>query len=351
MRFARVLKITTALSALALPVASHALDDVSVARRDTVVAVTWASSTPVDVFLSYKPDATVKTAKRVSRADTDGQFEMADTGKLRPYFLLRDTSTGTTVRVAERLIPLAQGSNFRDIGGYEAADGKHIRWGMIYRSGATPMLTSADVARVKNLGIRNMFDLRSKEERAMAPTRLTGIRYASVDYSMMKMMGENRAMTNGVALYHNFPAFFAPQLKILFQDLIQKKGPLVYNCSAGQDRTGYATAIILSALGVSRETITADYHLSTTYRQPQFEVPKIDAAMAKTSPVAAMFAAYQKNGTYSKPQPLKDETGQSFLSGAFAEIDSRWGSVDAYLEQEVGITKADIARLRALYLE
>jgi len=158
-------------------------------------------------------------------------------------------------------------------------------------------------------------------------------------------------MSNGIELYRNFPVFLAPQLKIVFDDLIRKQVPMVYHCSAGQDRTGFTSAMILSALGVPRATITADYHLSTAYRQPENELPPISEELAKANPVAGMFASYQKSGAYSQAQPLKEADGRAFLDGAFAEIDARWGSVDAYLEQQVGLTKGDLAMLRATYLE
>ena len=80
-------------------------------------------------------------------------------------------------------------------------------------------------------------------------------------------------------------------------------------------------------------------------------MPPIDEAMAKSNPAAGLFAAYQKSGSYAKAQPLKEASGRAFLNGAFAEIEARWGSVDAYLKKEVGVTKADRALLRASYLE
>lgn len=315
------------------------------------VTVKWTDTSPIDVYVSDRPDATTRTARLVSRADADGQLDVADTKETRHYFLLRDPRSGAEQRTAERLIPLDRGSNFRDIGGYEAFGGKHIRWGLIYRSGATPVLTDDDIVRIKRLGLKDMVDLRSSEERVIAPTRLTGIRYTAIDYSMTSMMGARKSMVNGVDLYREFPSFFVPHLKIVFEDLIEERGPLLYHCSAGQDRTGFVTAMILSALGVPRDVITADYHLSTTYRQPQNELPVIDEAAARTNPVAAMFAAYQKSGSYSKAQPLQDANGKAFLDGAFDEIDARWGSVDAYLEKEVGVSRSDLALLRATYLE
>ncbi len=168
---------------------------------------------------------------------------------------------------------------------------------------------------------------------------------------MTTMMGDRRAMANDVYLCRNFPTFLAPQLCIASADLIQRESPLVYNSSAGQDRTAFTTAMVPSALAVSRETITSDYNLSTTYRRPGCELPKIDHATAKANPVATLFAAYQKDGASSRPRSLKAATANAHLDGAFSEIDARWGSVDAFLEKEVGATKGDLALLRLTCLE
>jgi protein-tyrosine phosphatase len=349
MAIGRYILFVAALAVQAAPV--WALDDAKVARDGSALTVSWRAKKPVDVYVADRADAAPAAAQLVSRADGDGTFTMPDAGTTRRYFVLREAGQKGVVRTAERLVPLEKGSNFRDIGGYAAAGGKHVRWGLIYRSGATPLLTDTDMAKVRELGLTDMIDLRSSEERVIAPTRITGIRYSAVNYSMLTMMGDRRALTNGSALYHNFPAFLAPQLRIVFDDLLRKRGPIAYNCSAGQDRTGFATAMVLSALGVPRATIIADYHLSTAYRRPENELPPIDDAMAKTSPVAGMFAGLQKSPTAKVAQPLKEADGTPYLAGAFAEIDQRWGSVEAYLDKEVGVTKGDLALLRATYLE
>ncbi|MDB5715849.1 MAG: protein-tyrosine phosphatase [Sphingomonadales bacterium] len=318
------------------------------------LAVTWSSSDPVDVFVTDRPDAKASDATIVSHDDRDGSYLSSSAGTQRRYFLLRDSRTGETLRVAERVLPLEQGSNFRDIGGYAAAGGKHVRWGRIYRSGATPLLTDADVAQVRALGLADLVDLRSSEERALAPTRLDGIRYSAVGYSMTSMMpkGANPGqLKNGGAVYRIFPKFLAPQLKVLFDDLLANAGPVAYNCSAGQDRTGFVTAMILSSLSVPRDTIIQDYHLSTLYRRPAYEAPKIDPAAFPGNPAAAMFARYQRDPAAVAPQSLKEADGKSFLASAFDEIETHWGSVDSYLEREVGLDKVKIRRLKALYLE
>lgn len=315
------------------------------------VAVRWTATKAVDVFLARSADAGIEDATLISKDDKDGVAEIAVTGPARPYFLLRDKDG--VVRVAERLLPLETGSNFRDIGGYATADGRHVRWGMIYRSGATALLNKDDLGEVQALGLANMVDLRSDEERVLAPSRVDGVPYSAVGYSMTAItanIGNSGQLKNGGTIYRNFPTMLAPQLRVLFSRLLAKEGPLAYNCSAGQDRTGFATAMILSALGVPRETILADYHLSTAYRQPANEMPKIDTVAHAGNPVAMFFAKYQQEPNV-KPQPLKDENGKAFLSDAFEEVEARWGSVEAYLEKEVGVDKVEIAALRAAYLQ
>jgi protein-tyrosine phosphatase len=249
----------------------------------------------------------------------------------------------------ERLVALEQGSNFRDIGGYATKDGRHVRWGVIYRSGATPLLTANDIARIKALGLSNLVDLRSDEERSLAPTKLDGIPYTAVGYSMQQMMSGGGFNIEG--LYRKFPTFLAPQLKIIFRDLETPQSRIAYNCSAGQDRTGFVTAIILAALGVPRETIYSDYLLSTQYRHPEYELPTIDPQAAASNPIAAYFAKYQKDPHYLTPAPLYGADKKPYLAASFDEIDKRWGSVDNYLRDEVGLTAEDLAKLRRNDLE
>ena len=351
--------LSIAGSALALAIAAGMatpaaalVSDAVVERAGADLVLRWTARAPVDVLEAQRPDADAGQAQLVSRGDRDGKATVPADPARRSYFLLRDTGDGSVTRVAERLVPLEQGSNFRDIGGYPGADGKHVRWGMIYRSGATAMLTPQDVAMVGQLGLKQMIDLRSSEERVLAPTKIDGVPYTAVGYSMKTILASMKSPggvpQNGGTLYRNLPTMLAPQMKLLFAALLSKQGPVEYNCSAGQDRTGFATAMILSALGTPRDVILQDYHLSTRYRQTEFEMPPIDPAAHPNDPVAAMFA---RSSAPHSATPLKDPDGKAFLASAFEEIDAKWGSPEGYLQQVVGLTPIDIASLRATYLE
>lgn len=341
------LALAWAAPALAGPIT---MADATQAAPDRL-AIVWSDPDPVDLYVSDKPDAVIAAAHQVAAGNRDGHYDLKVLPGAHVYVLIRDRSGGGMVRVADRLVPLQQGSNFRDIGGYAAAGGKHVRWGLIYRSGATPMLTDADVAAVKSLGIKDLIDLRSSEERASAPTRINGIRYAAVGYPMAQLIPDMKgaASSQGMSgIYRKFPTLLAPQLRIVFDRLLAKEGPIAYNCSAGQDRTGFTTALILTVLGVPRDTIYADYHLSTAYRHPEFERPSTVSPAEAGNPVAAAAA---QQAAARKPQPLYDTDHKPFLAIAFDEVEKQWGSVDAYLEKEVGVTAADRTKLRALYLE
>ncbi|WP_298199584.1 tyrosine-protein phosphatase, partial [Novosphingobium sp.] len=193
--------------------------------------ITWRSDQPVDVLVSDRADAPATAAAVVSPGDTDGRAEVTSPGGSRRYVILRNTVTGEITRVAERLIPLEAGSNFRDIGGYPAADGKRVKWGLIYRSGATPMLTPADQGRLAALGLANLVDLRSDEERQLAPSRIDGVPTTSVGYTMGRMMCSCEAVAMD-KVYARLPETLAPHLRQIIARLLRREGPLAYNCSA-----------------------------------------------------------------------------------------------------------------------
>lgn len=344
---------------------SQAPTDVDVQRiAPDQVRITWKSPSGVDIFLADGEADDTGTGKPVVSNDVDGTFEMAVSPNVRPIFELRDHG-GRSVRAAERLVPLQQGSNFRDLGGYAGQGGKSVRWGLIYRSGATPLLTSGDLEMVRGLGLVDLVDLRSSEERQLAQTRIEGVAYHAIGYSAAEAIATvkrtreepGRPIEQVGALhsemqmvYGLMPEMMAPHMRMLFRRLLASEGPLVFNCSAGQDRTGFAAALILSALGVPRETIMADYDMSTALRQRQYEMPVFDPADFPDKPAFAMFKV-SADVAKTKPLPLKAADGTPFLAYAFAAIEERYGSVESYLDKVVGVGPEDLAALRASYLE
>lgn len=357
---AGILLLGTATGASANPT------DVQVRRiAPDSLRLTWKSPAGVDIFFGSGSEVEAGEGKPIASNDLDGVFDIAVPRGTRPFFELRDHPDGRVVRAAERLVPLQQGSNFRDLGGYEAQGGKSVRWGLIYRSGATPLLTPGDLEVIRGLRLVDLVDLRSSEERQLAQTRIEGVAYHAIGYSAAEAVAAvkrtrdepGRPIEQVGALhsemqtvYGLMPEMMAPHMRMLFRRLLANEGPLVFNCSAGQDRTGFAAALILSALGVPRETIMADYDMSTALRQRQYEMPVFDPAAFPDKPAFAMFKVSADVAT-TKPLPLKAADGTPFLAYAFAAIEERYGSVESYLDKVVGVRPQQLAALRATYLE
>ena len=349
------MRYTTPLALLLSSAACPALavDNVTVSRIDAdTVKVSWQDSDPVDIIVTDKPVA-AGFAIPLVKANRKGTAIVAMPASKRQFLVLRDGGDGSLTLAAERELPLAKGSNFRDLGGYPGAGGKTVRWGQIFRSGALPLLTTEDYTLLGGLNIGTIVDLRSLEEREVAATQLddrTGALFVSNDYSLKPLMAK-MSVTKGEYVYSGMEKLLAPQYRSLFKRLLADDGAVMYHCSAGQDRTGIASALILSVLGVDRETILADYHLSTQVRRPQNELPPLDPADYPGNPIVQYYAAAAKKPGGMKAESLYSASGTSHLIQFFEVLDRDYGGVEGYLNSQLGITQVDIARLRSLYLE
>jgi len=245
-----------------------------------------------------------------------------------------------------RLLPLQGGQNFRDLGGYRTRDGRTVRWGLLFRSGSMHMLTPADYSYLGRLGIRTVCDFRDSRERATRPAawpadrapRVLSDDYA-LDLSSLKLDAAatpptaeqaRRAMT---ALYPAMLDRFNGQYRRMFAELLAGHAPLAFNCSAGKDRTGVGAALLLTALGVPRETAIEDYLLSNLYYDPARSGAQLTGAQAMPGEVMRAYSAADRR----------------YIEAAFAVIDAHPGGADGYLRDRLGLSAADLAELRRLY--
>ncbi len=252
----------------------------------------------------------------------------------------------------QRLLPLEGGNNFRDLGGYRAVDGRTVKWGVLFRSGAMNGLTDADFAYLRKLGIATVCDFRDNRERSQAPVHwpVEGMPHVfAKDYSMNigamiqtltapGLTGEKTAAMMA-DLYRGLPYDFADQYRTMFAQLLAHRVPLAFNCSAGKDRTGVAAALVLTALGVPRETVFEDFLLSNQYYDP--------TKGAQGNSAEAKF-------WLSLPDDVRKAlmgVDRRYLEAAFDAIDKRSGGIDGYFKDELGLTPADFVTLRNLYLE
>ncbi len=285
---------------------------------------------------------------------------------MRHYFgltaaLLAVTLPPATIAVAQqrqtatqhqRVLPLEGGQNFRDLGGYRTADGRQVKWGLLYRSGAMNGLTERDFRQLEARGIRTVCDFRSTRERDSAPVRWPAGAKPAVfadDYSMDRdfagLMRPNltgpQATEAMTAAYAQMPLRFAGQYRRMFAEIVAGRVPLAFNCSAGKDRTGIAAALVLTTLGVPRATVVEDYLLSNRYYDPR--------KGASGTAADDQTAAFMKR---LPPDALKALMGvdRRYLDAAFATMRAQPGGFDGYLRDQLGLNAAAIRTLRARYL-
>lgn len=180
-----------------------------------------------------------------------------------------------------RIIPFAGASNFRDLGGYHASDGRVTRWGRLYRSDALQDLTENDVVLLRSLGIVTVVDLRSAAEvERTGRGLLAGESIRFVNPSVLRNDVEEKRLASELdedylsQRYLQYLEEGGPAFVRAFEEMaIIENYPMVFNCFFGKDRTGVLAALVLSCLGVDDQTIVDDYALTTT--RMQFIIEKL----------------------------------------------------------------------------
>lgn len=251
-------------------------------------------------------------------------------------------------------------NNFRELGGYRAADERQVKYGLLYRGGNLDLLKSeADHARLVSLGLREILDLRSAGESAAHPDpavpgahyqRVCGMRNADgteMDFSgkgIERLRQEKEAFERSVgrpvhdfewfsALYREMP-FRNPAYHALFALLEGRRVPVLFHCSCGKDRTGIGAMLILLALGVSRADALADYMLTNVYRREIIERFLADKPAAERDLLLPVEGVSEPMG-----------------AGAIDEILQRYPSYEAYFADEFGLDAARLKAQRDFYLE
>lgn len=261
-------------------------------------------------------------------------------------------STYTNFLVTERRVPIPTTRNFRDIGGYPAANGAMTGWARVFRSDALAWVPPEGWRQLVELGVRTVYDLRSLAERDRHPSQRAAAAEAGIAIVELPVSGEAAEAPDLAALLRQSDdrAYWVDYVDRVYLAMIDTQGsvfaevlarlsepgalPAVIHCTGGKDRTGLVVALLLRLLGVERETVLDDYELTA------------EAARRRTAKLAPHLEQAGVNLAAVEPLLLTD---RAVLANALDAIDRRFGSVEGYLARS-GLPAGIPGRLRHLLL-
>jgi protein-tyrosine phosphatase len=263
-------------------------------------------------------------------------------------------------RASSRQVPLDGAVNVRDIGGYRSAYGLEVRPGRLFRGAALSRLTSADVESLDRLGLRTIIDFRTAgevllggDDRVPYAVEFAHLPVSGGDLGVIyeliaggdherqrRELGDGRAASFMAEMNRGFVAdgrqreAFGAALRLI---CAPGRLPLLYHCTNGKDRSGWMTAIVLTALGVPRELVLRDYLLSNDYHRAGYDKLRLDLV---------------KTGIVADPGLLRPilEQSATYLGAAFEEADRRYGSFGRFLAYGLEVSEVMLDELRRTLL-
>ena len=245
-----------------------------------------------------------------------------------------------------RHVPLQGAINFRDLGGYTTGDGRHVKWKVIYRSADISKLTPADLDTLQARHIWYDVDLRGVAESAKAPDKINpGTNYIlcpagsdSLNSQMQRNMFQTRNGDSMMLTWYTNTAYLTARYQPFFTKVLAlpDTDALVFHCTAGKDRTGIGAALLLYALGVPYTTIEADYTATNYY-----------SSQDNGRSLQLMVSQYHLNEEVARSM---NAAKAEYLKATFDAIRSQYGSIDHYLEAELGLTPDKREQLKNKFL-
>lgn len=311
-----------------------------------------ADTQNVQIFAADTPEVPTTTKPLAHTGNTSITLRAGKPGQ-RMYFVLK-ANTGEAREVSIRHLDLQGTPNFRDIGGYETSDGRFVRWGLFYRSGVLSGLTPADLQYLAQLDIHVVCDFRTTDENRVAPEKWidspevkrvsipiggdpkhkgtnVSLKELLADHPSAEQLRERMRATYGAFVFSSGDQFAA-----LFQEIKDGHLPLLYHCTAGKDRTGVFTALLLRTLGVPEETVLQDYALTNQYLHDPAQVKKMTVASGNSV----------LNNLTPEQQSVLIAADPAYLESTLRQIDSRYGSFANYRRQVLKLSDEDVALLQ-----
>ncbi|MDO5858304.1 tyrosine-protein phosphatase [Myroides odoratimimus] len=319
-------------------------------RTLTEQVVVSGTKDKVQISFAEKGNYTIYSGKSKQTIDwgkpihlKSQQLYEVDKDSRRPYYAVVN-SVQDTIYVAERKIPFDKVHNFRDIGGIKTKDGRVVNWGRFYRADALATIQDSEFDLFNDLGITKVFDLRGAHEVEKAPNNQPKqVKYIhipvfnEVNAEYFKEI-EKKFISGDFTLEdadqmlldanRDFASLYTAKFKDLVHQILEEDTPIVYHCSAGKDRTGFTSALLLSILNVDRATILDEYEMTNFYTQHTIEdnIEKMSKLMPGVKKI--------NKEAFRAMMGVKKE----FLQMAFDTIDQRYGGMDNYIKNQLGIS-------------
>ena len=237
-------------------------------------------------------------------------------------------------------VNLAGASNFRDLRS-PLIPHPDLRPRTLYRSDHLGLLNEDDARQIRELGIRRVLDFRGVDERSSAACTVPGVAVHSlaIEPTIVQVLRDlveaghdltgDDVVRHMQDTYRGFVRANSHRFAEFFAHLLESNEPTVFHCTAGKDRTGFAAALVLHALGVPHEAVMRDY-LRTNERLKPLSLE------GWTLPPHVVNVLY-------RVQP-------EFLQAAYDAIDEDYGGLEGYFRDALRLRDAERARLRALYV-
>ena len=236
--------------------------------------------------------------------------------------------------------------NVRDLGGIPAADGRRVRPGRLLRGAGLHHASDADLRRLREeLHLRHIVDFRDAHECERHPDRaVEGAEYHSLP--ALTALPRQAPMRGGEPDFADIFARVYASLaaspdtlaayRAFFRILLDcPDGAVYFHCTQGKDRTGLGALLALTALGAPMEAVQEDYFLSNVGLREAMEHPE--------SPGSEHWSRETKEQLFF--------VHQANLDSYLRRMAEDWGGLDGYLRRGIGLTDADLDRLRRNYLE
>ena len=253
-------------------------------------------------------------------------------------------------------------ANFRDLGGHTTRDGGRVGYGRLFRSGHLAHATEADVARLERLGLRRVFDFRTRadieaEGSDLLPGSTTHRRLPMPDLPETESLrsiiqntepdrlGEVFGNGKAAAMMTESAAGLVRDRREAYREFLMELSssealPALFHCSAGKDRAGWAGSLVLLTLGVDEEQVIDQYLLSN--RAVDEIRQRLSTNREGSSEWGGRWAALM--------QPFLD-VRREYIEASFTAVREDWGSFDRYLSEGLGFSDEQRGRLRERMLE